>query len=327
MDFDACASRIIQGHAATAEEALAIATSDDDRLLEVMNAAFRIRRHFHGKTVKVHVLQNAKSGVCPEDCAFCSQSLKHNSNVEQYGMQDSDELVEGARNAVEMGAVTYCMVTATRGPSSREIKTVTEAVRRIKSEFPELSICASLGLLKPGQAETLAEAGVDRYNHNIETSQNHFGSIVTTHEWEDRVRTVKSAKSAGMSACCGGILGMGESPEDWVEMAFALREIGVESVPLNFLDPRPGTPLDISEPIPPNECLRALAMFRFVVPEADLRVAGGREVTLKHMQALSLFAANSIFTNGYLTTDGAAPSDDWQMITDAGFVPALMNAS
>lgn len=327
MNYNELADRVIQGGDVTREEAIAIATSSDDELLEVMNAAFRVRRHFHGKKVKVHVLQNAKSGVCPEDCKFCSQSLKYNTDVEQYGMQEVDDLVSGARKAVEMGAVTYCMVTATRGPSSNEIKKVTEAVKQIKTEFPELGICASLGLLKEGQAEKLAAAGVDRYNHNVETSQKHFEKIVSTHQWEDRVNTVKSAKAAGMTACCGGILGMGEEPADWVDMAFALREIGVESVPLNFLDPRPGTPLGDKPQIAPNECLRALAMFRFVTPESDLRVAGGREVTLKHMQALSLFAANSIFTNGYLTTPGAEPSQDWQMITEAGFEPALMNAS
>ena len=159
MNFDEIAERIINGGTITQDEAIAIATSSDDELLDVMGAAFKVRRHFHGKTVKVHVLQNAKSGVCPEDCKFCSQSLKNNSDVPQYGMQGVDELVEGARRAADMGAVTYCMVTATRGPSSREIETVTEAVRRIKSEFPDMGICASLGLLKPGQAEKLAAIG------------------------------------------------------------------------------------------------------------------------------------------------------------------------
>ncbi len=321
------ADKIIAGETPTREDAFAFAKSSDDELLEVLDAAYRVRRHFHGKTVKIHVLQNAKSGVCPEDCSFCSQSMKYNTNVEQYGMQTVDELVKGARMAAASGAVTYCMVTSTRGPSSREIATVCEAVKQIKSEFPTMGICSSLGLLKPGQAEKLADAGVDRYNHNIESSKRHFETIVSTHKWEDRVNTVKSAKEAGMSACCGGILGMGETIEDWVELAFALRDIGVESVPVNFLDPRPGTPLDEKPRLTPHEALRALSVFRIVNPESDVRVAGGREVTLKHMQPLALYAANSIFTNGYLTTPGADASDDYRMITDAGFEPAVVNAT
>lgn len=327
MEFSQIADKIIEGQDISREEAQRVVRSSDAELLDVLAAAFKVRQHFHGKAIKVHVLQNAKSGVCPEDCKFCSQSLKNNSEVPQYGMQTVNDLVSGARRAAEMGASTYCMVTSTRGPSSNEIKVVCEAVRQIKSEFPTMGICTSLGLLKPGQAEALAEAGVNRYNHNVESSKRHFETVVSTHKWEDRVATVKAAKNAGLEACCGGILGMGEDSDDWVEMAFALKEIGVESVPLNFLDPRPGTPLGESKRMSPNDCLRALAMFRMVNPKSDLRVAGGREVTLQHMQPLSLFAANSIFTNGYLTTPGAAPSDDMQMIVNAGFEPFVANLS
>jgi len=327
MAYAKMAQKLLEGDELSRDEALQIVRSDDSEILEVMAAAFRVRQHFHGKGVKVHVLQNAKSGVCPEDCKFCSQSLKNNSDVEQYGMQTVQELIAGAQRAAKMGASTFCMVTSTRGPSSNEIKVVCEAVRQIKAEFPQMGICTSLGLLKPGQAEALADAGVNRYNHNVESSQRHFETVVSTHKWEDRVATVKAARSAGMQACCGGILGMGESSEDWVDMALALREIGVESVPLNFLDPRPGTPLSESPRMSPNDCLRALAMFRMVNPASDLRVAGGREVTLKQMQPMALYAANSIFTNGYLTTPGAKPSDDMQMILDAGFEPFVANVT
>lgn len=326
--YEALADRVVEGHAVTRDEALSIAQAPDEDLLAVLHAAHRIRSRFHGNQVKVHVLQNAKSGVCPEDCKFCSQSLKYNREAEvpQYGMQAVDDLVEGARKAVEMGAVTYCMVTATRGPTGREIETVSQAAQQIKEEFPELKLCASLGLLKEGQAPKLKEAGVDRYNHNLETSPSHFPNIVSTHGIDDRVNTVREAKSAGLEACCGGILGLGERPEDWVELALLLRELEVESVPLNFLDPRPNTPLADIERMSPRTCLRALAMFRFVHPETDLRVAGGREAVLGHMQPLALYAANSLFTNGYLTTPGAEPSDDWQMITQAGFEPQVMSA-
>jgi biotin synthase len=322
MDWNALATRVIEGEDATRDELLAVMASDDTELLSVMNAAYRVRTHFHGKKVKVHVLQNAKSGLCPEDCSFCSQSIHHNSEIERYKMQEVDELVDAAKAAFEKGAVTYCMVTSTRGPTNREVDVVAEAARIIKEKYP-LRLCASLGLLKDGQAERLKASGVDRYNHNIETSERHFANIVTTHQWAERVATVERAKSAGLEACCGGIMGMGEEDIDRVDLAIALRDIGVESVPVNFMDPRPGTPMGESDRLTPNDCLRALAMFRFAHPRADVRIAGGREVSLGAMQSLALFAANSLFTDGYLTTPGATPSQDWLMIEQAGFVGAL----
>ncbi len=297
---------------------MAVLCSSDDELLQVLDAAFKVRRHHHGRDVRVHVLQNAKSGVCPEDCGFCSQSLKADSGVERYRMQTVDELVAGARRARSMGAVTYCMVTATRGPSSAELDTVCEAVRRIKSEMG-LSICTSLGLLTPEQATTLAGAGVDRFNHNLETSRRHFDKVVSTHDYDDRIATVRAATAAGMQACCGGIIGMGEGLQDRVDMAFELRELRVASIPINFLDPRPGTPLSDQTKTPPADCLRALAMFRLVNPEADIRVAGGREAVLQTMQSLALYPANSIFASGYLTTDGQGCDKDVAMIEAAGF--------
>lgn len=319
MNYEDLAQRIIAGEDATREELLAILDSSDAELLRVMSAAYTIREHFHGRTVKVHVLQNAKSGLCPENCSFCSQSVHSGSDIERYKMQSVEELVAGAERAHEAGAVTYCMVTSTRGPTNREVETICEATRQIKERFP-LRICASLGLLRDGQAERLREAGVDRYNHNIETSERHFPNIATTHGWRDRVDTIMEAKNAGLEACCGGIMGMGEEHEDRVELAITLREIGVESVPVNFIDPRPGTPLANERRLRPNDCLRALAMFRFANPRADVRVAGGREVSLGTMQPLALFAANSLFTDGYLTTPGATPNQDWVMIEQAGFV-------
>ena len=322
VHWDELADRIIEGQGASREELLAVMRSSDDELLAVMQAAFKVRQRFHGRVVKVHVLQNAKSGLCPEDCKFCSQSTHFHSEVPRYKMQEVQELVEAASRAFAMGAVTYCMVTSTRGPTGRELETICEATRQIKARYP-LRVCASLGLLKPGQAQTLREAGVDRYNHNIETSERHFDQVVSTHRWGDRVDTIRQAKQAGMEACCGGIMGMGEDDEDRVDMALALRELEVESVPVNFIDPRPGTPLEHAQRQAPAHALRALAMFRFANPKADVRVAGGREVTLGHMQPLALWAANSFFTNGYLTTPGAEPSSDWEMIRQAGFEVAV----
>lgn len=325
MDWNELADRVLEGHRVSRKEAIAVASAPDSELLAVLHAAFRVRSHHHGNKVRVHVLQNAKSGVCPEDCAFCSQSMKYNSDVDQYGMQSIEELVEGARKAYEKGAVTYCMVTATRGPVRGEIDRICDAVRQIKEKYP-VNVCASLGILKEGQAERLVEAGVDRYNHNIETSSRHFPNLVSTHSFEDRVRTVTRAKQAGMEACCGGIIGMGEEIEDWVDMAITLRDLEVESVPVNFLNPRPGTPMGDNEKLRPQDCLKALAMFRFVHPEADVRVAGGREVVLGSMQPMALYAANSFFMEGYLTTPGQGESKDAVMIRQAGFEPEVVNA-
>lgn len=323
LNWNELAEGIIDGQAITRDEAQAVVEAPDVELLSIMDAAFKVRRHHHGRKVRIHVLQNAKSGVCPEDCSFCSQSMKFNTDVEQYGMQRVEELVEGARQAYEKGAATYCIVTATRGPVPDEIDIVCEAAQRIKEDYP-VDICASLGLLKEGQAEKLAEAGVDRYNHNLETSEEHFENVVSTHDWDDRVATVKQAKEAGMETCCGGILGLDEEKRDWVELAFALREIGVESVPVNFLNARPGTPLEEADRIDPREALKALAMFRFVHPESDVRMAGGREVILDQMQPLALYAANSFFTEGYLTTPGQGDSKDYKMIKQAGFEPVVV---
>ena len=326
-DWNLLATTCLDGGAPSREEALAVLTSGDDELLEVLGAAFRLRRAHYGRDVRIHVLKNAKSGLCPEDCAFCSQSVHFHTGVDRYQLQSVEELVAGAREAAAMGAVKYCMVTSTRGPSERDLDVVCEAVRRIKSEL-NINVCTSLGLLREGQAERLAAAGVTRFNHNLESSRHHFGEICHTHSYDDRIATVRAAKAAGMEACCGGIMGMGETLGDRVQLAFELRELAVESIPVNFLDPRPGTPLGNLPRLTPQDCRRALAMFRFVNPSRDIRVAGGREVNLRHLQPLALYPANSLFCNGYLTTGGQGPEADLAMIADAGFrvaelVPAV----
>ena len=318
MDWNALADRALDGEPVTAAEALAVVSSSDDALLDVLAAAFRVRFRHHGRDVRLHVLRNAKSGLCPEDCAFCSQSVVHHTGVERYRLQSVEQLVAGAHEAHRMGAVKYCMVTATRGPSDRELDVICEAVRRIKTEVP-INICTSLGILRDGQAERLAAAGVNRFNHNLESSSRHFPEICSTHSFDDRVATVRRVRAAGMEACCGGIMGMGESLEDRVGLALELRALEVESIPVNFLDPRPGTPLAGAPRLSPADCLRALAMMRFVNPSRDIRVAGGREVNLRHLQPLALYPANSMFVNGYLTTPGAGWEADMRMIEDLGF--------
>lgn len=316
------ADKALAGELISRDEARAVLHAPADELLALLDAAFRVRRAHWGRRVSLHVLENAKLGACPEDCGFCSQSSKHHAaGVSPSGeapMMAVDDLVDGARRAHAAKAKRYCMVTATRGPSQRDLDTICEAAQRIKREL-DIELCASLGLLTAAKAQRLAAAGVDRFNHNLETSERHFDKIVSTHSWKDRVETVQHAKNAGMDTCCGGIVGLGETEDDLLELAFAVRELDVDSVPVNFLDARPGTPLAGSALVEPGYALRALCMFRFVHPRTDLRVAGGRELTLRALQAMALYPANSIFTQGYLTTGGATPHADHQMIKDMGF--------
>lgn len=316
--WQSLADAAIRGDTISRDDARAVLLCPDEELLALLDAAFRVRRTFHGTKVRLHVLQNAKSGACPEDCRFCSQSSAYETPSDVYPMQTVDQLVEGARRAKRAKAWKYCIVTATRGPSRKDLDVVCEAVKRIKAEI-DITVCTSLGVLTAEKAARLKEAGVDRFNHNLETSESYYPEVVSTHAYADRVNTVRLAKEAGMEACCGGIIGMGESQDDVLDLAFALRELDVESAPVNFLDPRPGTPFAHLPRVTPRYCLKVLAMFRFLLPRTDLRVAGGREVNLRWLQPMALYAVNSIFTSGYLTTPGAAPSADHQMIRDMGF--------
>ena len=318
MRWRRLSDKLLDGEEATWDEAVAVLDASDDELLAMLDAAFRMRLRYWGRGVNLHVLQNAKSGLCRENCAFCSQAIGAYSGVDRYPSQSVDELVAGAHVAHAHRAVKYCMVTATRGPSEKELDTICEAVQRIKQEL-NIEVCTSLGLLTRGQAFRLKEAGVDRFNHNLESSRRYYPEICQTHSWEERVDTIRHVKDAGMEVCCGGIVGMGETRRDRVELAFMLRELEVESIPVNFLDPRPGTPLGHIERISASDGLKALCMFRFVNPSRDIRAAGGREVCLRHLQPLALFAANSIFTEGYLTTPGQGVSEDLRMIAEAGF--------
>jgi biotin synthase len=301
--WSALADIALAGDRVTREAARAVLHATPDETLALLDAAFRVRRAHWGRRVSLHALENAKQGACPEDCGFCSQSSKFQSPGGEAPMKTVDELVAGAHRAHAARAKRYCMVTATRGPSQRDLDTICAAAERIKAEL-DIELCASLGLLTDAKAQRLAASGVDRFNHNLETSERHFGEIVSTHTWRDRVATVEIAKRAGMDTCCGGIVGLGESEDDLLDLAFTLRDLDVDSVPVNFLDARPGTPRAGAPLVEPSYALRVLCMFRFVHPRTDLRVAGGREVTLRALQAFALYPANSIFTQGYLTTGG-----------------------
>lgn len=318
MNWNSLAEKVSQGKPITEEEALAVLRADDDELLPLMQAAFTVRKKYFGKKVKLNLIVNAKSGLCPEDCGYCSQSIVSKAPIEKYPLLEKYALIEGARKALDMNAGTYCIVASGRGPTKRELGQVVEAVKEIKAEMP-LKICACLGILSDGQAAQLKEAGVDRYNHNINTSASHFDKITSTHTYDDRIDTVQSAIHAGMSPCSGCIVGMGETDEQIVEMAFALKGLDADSIPINFLNSIPGTPLENCNELNPRTCLKVLAMFRFVCPTKEIRISGGREVNLRSMQVLGLYAANSIFIGDYLTTDGQQARIDHEMIADAGF--------
>jgi biotin synthase len=320
MNWKELSDRVIDGGKITEKEALAILQSSDDELLEVLQGAYRIRKRHFGNTVSLHLLRNVKSGKCPEDCAFCSQSTSAINDVERYDMQTVESIVEGAQAAADRNAKRYCVVSSTRAPAPNELETICKAAIQIKQKYPELEICSSLGLLTEEKAAKLKASGIDRFNHNLETSENYFSEVVTTHEFEDRVNTARIVKKVGLDLCCGGLFGMGESLQDRVELAFALADLNVDSVPINFLDPRPGTPFSGKpNPLTPNDCLRALAMVRYVIPATEVRIAGGRETTLRDLQPLALYPANSMFTAGYLTTGGQDYEADKRMIEDAGF--------
>ncbi|MFG0213280.1 biotin synthase BioB [Brevibacillus porteri] len=318
LDWKDYASKAIKKEEFTQEEAMKVLQAPDDELLLVMNEAFRVRKHFFGKKVKLNMIINAKSGLCPEDCGYCSQSIVSNAPVSKYTMLDKETLLAGAREAMNRKAGTYCIVASGRGPTEKEMGQVIEAVKEIRETMP-LKICACLGILSDEQATRLKDSGVHRYNHNLNTSRNHYEAITTTHTYDQRVQTVDTVKRAGMSPCAGVIIGMGESDEEIVEMAFALRNLDADSIPINFLNAIPGTPLEDKGRTPAMKGLRVLALFRFICPDKEIRVAGGREVNLRTLQPLSLYAANSLFVGDYLTTPGQEITTDHQMIEDLGF--------
>ena len=319
MDWNGLAQRVLDGHAVTADEALSILKSEDEELLDLLAAAYRIRRRWFSNTVQLYFLMNAKSGLCPEDCHYCSQSKIATSDIPKYNLLSREKLLDGARVAAERGSKTYCIVISARGPSEREMQAVEKIVPEIKAQY-DLDVCACLGLLTPDQAQRLAACGVNKVNHNLNTSAEFYGQICSTHSYQDRVETLKAVRSAGLALCSGGTVGMGEQDEDVVNMALALREHAVESIPVNFLIDIDGTPLAQSSRLNPRYCLKVLAMFRFVNPTSELRIAGGREPHLRSLQPLGLYAANSMFIGDYLTTKGQAPEADYRMIEDLGFV-------
>lgn len=312
------AAQVLDGIDISSEQAEEILASSNDELLDLVAAAFRLRQRHFGRTVQLYFLVNAKSGLCPEDCGYCSQSKISSAPIEKYRMLSAEQLLEGARVAAERQSKTYCIVISGRAPSEREMAAVETVVPRIKEELG-LKICACLGLLTPEHAARLKTCGVDRVNHNLNTGEEHYAEICSTHTYQDRLQTLNNVRAAGLELCSGGIIGLGESHRDLVSMAMDLRSLRTESIPINFLHAIEGTPLEKRSDLTPQDCLRALCMMRFVNPSSELRIAGGREKHLRSLQPLGLYVANSLFVGDYLTTKGQAPEADYQMVKDLGF--------
>lgn len=302
----------------TRAEVLDVAGVDLDALPDLIALAHKVRVAWCGEAVELESLVNAKSGACPEDCAFCSQSVAFETDVDVYPYMDQDDIVAAAKATAAAGATQFCIVVAVRGPSERLLDKVIESVGRVRDEVG-LDVACSVGLLDEAQAARLAAAGVKRYNHNLEAPRAIFAEVCTTHTYEDRIDTARIVQGAGMELCCGGILGMGESLEQRVDFAFELAELAPVEVPLNFLNPRPGTALAGVSPISAREALQAIALFRLALPDTVIRLAGGRELVLGELQALGMLAgANALIVGNYLTTLGRAPEEDLALLESLG---------
>lgn len=313
------AHEVLDGRSLMRDDALGVLRAPDDEILQLLHAAWIVRRFFFGRKVNLHILCNAKSGLCGEDCAFCSQSAVSTAAIPRYSMKTVDVIVLEGCEAARLGAAKYCIVTSGRSPDAADLETLEQALRILKARHPLMQLCVSPGLLNEDDARRLKSAGADRINHNLETSRRYFPRICTTHTYEERLQTIVNAKKVGLEICSGGLIGMGETLEDRVDLALTLKDVGVHSIPVNFLTPREGTPFADRLRLRPVECLKTLAMFRLVHPNVDIRAAGGREMNLGSLQPLALYAATSIFTQGYLTTPGQGYNTDCAMIQDAGF--------
>jgi biotin synthase len=318
MRYEGLADLALEGRLPGREDLLGVLRAPDGAVLELLEAAFRVRRHHFGLRVQLHRLVNAKSGLCAEDCGYCSQSKVSTAAIDRYPFASVERLVQGAREAKAARALRFCIVNSGRGPTERELDQVVDAVEAIRAQVP-INICCCLGLLTEPQARRLKAAGVERVNHNLNTSPRFYPRICQTHTFADRVRTLEAVREAGISTCSGGIVGMGETDEDILDLALHLRALDIDSIPVNFLHPIQGTPLAGTRLLDPRRCLKALCLFRLVLPAKEIRVAGGRELNLRSLQPLSLYPANSIFVEGYLTTPGQDAPAAHQMIRDLGF--------
>ncbi|MBN1818154.1 MAG: biotin synthase BioB [Sedimentisphaerales bacterium] len=314
-----CAQQVLDGASLDRSQIERLGQQSKEALDDLLYHANRIRQHFFGSKVRVCSIVPGRLGGCDQDCAFCAQSVRYDTPIDKKAQTLTDEqILSAADQACDNKVPHLGIVYSGKTITEKELARLESLIRRIRTEYG-IGVCASLGIINIDQAQRLAAAGVTRYNHNLETSERHFGKIVTTHTYQDRVRTVEAAKQAGLGVCCGGIFGIGESESDRIDMALELRHLGVDTVPMNFLHPIPGTPLAGSSTLCPLEILRIIALYRFILPKTHLKVAGGRVLNLRDMQSWIFYAGcTSILTGNYLTTAGRDAKDDFQMLKDLG---------
>ncbi len=316
--YDGLAKQSLAGEILDTSTCHKILTSPEIDIFPLINAAYQIRKKFHGKVVSIHIINNAQNGYCPEDCHYCAQAKSSQADIEEYPIKPDSEILQEAKAAYESGAFRYCMVFAGRGPSEHRTQHLANLIRQIKAQYP-IEVCVSAGLLNKEKAQILKAAGLDRLNHNLNTSQENYPNICTTHTYADRLNTLKAAKDVGLEVCSGMIVGLGENEKDIIQVALQLREINAKSIPINLLVSIDGTQLKESATLTPEYCLRILCLFRFLNPQAEIRIAAGREIHLRQLEILSLYVANSLFMDGYLNTKGSSRLKTLEMIRDAGF--------
>jgi biotin synthase len=309
--------RVLNGEKIPKEEGLKILSIPDNYLDLLIKEASKVREAVFGNEVEFCSLINAKNGACTEDCSFCAQSSKYPTPINAYSLVPKKELIEGAQKAVSIKANRYCIVTSGKRASKEEVEQIAEAVREISQKLP-VRVCVSIGTVDEEDLKLLKESGVDRVNHNLETSERHFKNIVTTHSYKERLETIKTVQKVGLSTCTGGIFGIGEKDQDIVDLAYTYRELSVNSIPMNFLIPIPGTPLEKNRQLTPQKCLKIISLFKLFNPQAELRLCGGREINLREYHDTAMEIANCVMAGGYLTRAGREPGKDEEMVKKLG---------
>ena len=310
---------VLAGKELGIEETKILLDAEKDEIYFLMHAANTIRQRFCGNKIDLCSLINAKSGLCSEDCKFCAQSSRYKTGCMVYPLVSVEVMVKAAKRAKKIGASNFCIVISGEGPTESEFDKIKKAITRINKEIG-ISVDCSLGNLAIGMIRDLKKLGIARYNHNLETSDNFYKDICTTHSYKNRLNMVRMLKDVGLDPCCGGIIGLGESIEERANLMFSLKQLDIKCVPVNILDARKGTPLENIEPLPPIEIIKTIAVFRLVLPRSVIKIAGGREHALRDMQAMAFAAgANGMIIGGYLTTKGRSVDQDLQMARDLGF--------
>ncbi len=319
MTITEFSSLSINGEALTREQCYEVLNYPDEDIMRLLHMAYEVRHKYFGNHVQVQVLRNAKSGNCSEDCHYCSQSSISEAPIEKYTLVSKSSLVDEAKRAEQIKATRFCLSTSGSRPTDGEIEELCDIIQTVK-DTTRLPVCASLGLLTNEQAVTLRAAGLDRVNHNLNTSRRYYPEICTTHRFQDRLDTISRCQAAGLEICSGGIIGQGETDDDIIDMLLTLREISPQAIPINFLIPIDGTPFQgLDTGLTPRRCLKVLSLGRFLNPQSEVRAAGGWEYHLGKLQPLALYIVDSIFVAGYLTTEGTSVREVCDMITDMGF--------